>query len=103
MLSSLRKFSKDGVAKQRLKIMKFYDEYGEKAVREAFGADRKVISRWRKRLTKSGGKLESLIPYSTKPKQVRGVSYHQKVVDFIRELPGDSTHDRARKTGNVTC
>ena len=85
MLSSLKTFSKDRVAKQRLKIMRFYDEYGEKAAIEAFGADRKVVSRWRKRLAESGGRLESLIPYSTKPKQIRRVSYDQKIVDFIRE------------------
>jgi len=44
MLSSLRKFSRDEVVQQRMRIMEFYDRYGEQATREAFGADRKVIS-----------------------------------------------------------
>lgn len=57
MLSSLRKFAKDEVAGQRLRIMEFYDKYGEQATKEAFGADRKVISRWRQRLNRQGGAL----------------------------------------------
>jgi len=36
MLSSLRKFGTDEVAQQRLRIMEFYDKYGEQATEEAF-------------------------------------------------------------------
>ena len=71
MLSSLRNFSKDEVAQQRHRIMEFYDKYGEQATREAFGADRKVISRWRKKLRQNGGALEVLVPESTRPKRGR--------------------------------
>ncbi len=48
--------------------MSFYDNYGEKATKEAFWADRKLIHVWKKRLN---GHLEALIPYSTKPTRVR--------------------------------
>jgi len=44
MLSSLRRYSQSEVAQQRMKIIKFYQQYGEEATKEAFGADRKVIS-----------------------------------------------------------
>lgn len=44
------------------KIKGFYNTHGEIATKEAFGVDRKVISRWKKRLTGSGGKLVSLVP-----------------------------------------
>lgn len=67
MLSSLRKFDESEVAQQRLEIINFYEKYGEGATKEAFGADRKVISRWKKRLKESGGKLMALIPFSTRP------------------------------------
>lgn len=50
MLYSLRNFDQSEVAQQRVKIINFYHRYGEKATKEAFGADRKVISRWRQRL-----------------------------------------------------
>lgn len=55
MLYSLRKFNRSEATQQRMKMIKFYEQYGEKATKEAFGADRKVISRWRKRLKESGG------------------------------------------------
>ena len=85
MLSSLRKFSQSEIAQQRMKIIKVYEQYGEKATIEAFGADRKVISRWRLRMKKNAGRLESLVPYSTKPKHFRTVKYDAKIVKFIRE------------------
>ena len=83
------------IAQKRMDIITFYDEFGENATIKAFGADRKVVSRWRKRLTENKGKLESLIPYSTKPKTVRRVSYAQKIVDFIRKYRED--HPRTGK------
>jgi hypothetical protein len=42
MVASLRRFSKDEVAQQRLKIIKFYEKYKEQATKEAFGVDRKL-------------------------------------------------------------
>lgn len=84
MLESLRRFSSDEVATQRVKIIGFYDTHGESATKEAFGADRKVISRWKKRLAISGGKLASLIPYSTKPINVRVPQTSSEIIDFIR-------------------
>ncbi len=86
MLFSLRKFSDSEVAQQRMKIIKFYEQYGEKATKQAFGADRKVISRWKKRLKEAGGSLVSLIPYSTRPHRIRTSNVHQKIINFIKEL-----------------
>ena len=53
MLASLRKFDSSEVAKERMRIISFHQQYGERATKEAFGADRKTVSRWRKRLIKS--------------------------------------------------
>jgi len=86
MLASLRRFEGSEVAEQRMKIIKFYEQYGEKATKEAFGADRKVISRWRKRLKDGGGRLESLIPLSTRPHKVRRSNIPQQIIDFIKAL-----------------
>jgi hypothetical protein len=44
MLSGRRLFDASEVANQRMKIMRFYERYGEKAMMKAFGADRKVIA-----------------------------------------------------------
>jgi len=86
MLWSLRRFSRSEVVQQRMKIIKFYEEYGEKATKEAFGADRKVISRWRKRLKDSGGSLVALIPHSTRPHRVRRSNTPPEIVVFIKEM-----------------
>lgn len=86
MLYSLRTFSGSEVAKQRMKIIQFYETYGEEATKEAFGADRKVISRWRKKLKDHGGKLMALIPSSTRPKTVRRSEVAGEIIDFIKAL-----------------
>ncbi len=84
MLESLRRFDKSEVAKHRHKIIRFYEQYGEAATKEAFGADRKLIHVWIKKLTQSGGKLEALVPVSTKPYRVRTMSVDPRIVEFIR-------------------
>ena len=84
MIASLRRFDKDEVAQERMKIIKFYEDHGGLATKEAFGADRKVISRWKKRLNNSQGKLVSLIPFSTKPLNVRAPQTDSLIVDFIK-------------------
>jgi transposase InsO family protein len=84
MLHSLRKFEESEVAKQRMKILKFYEQFGERATKEAFGADRKLISRWRKRLAEGG--LKGLIPSSTRPNRVRSSPVPHQIVGFIKEL-----------------
>ena len=86
MLWSLRRFSGSEVAEQRMKIIKFYEAYGEKATKEAFGASSEVISRWRKRLKESGGSLSALIPHSTRPHRVSCSDGSPKIIDFIKEL-----------------
>lgn len=86
MLVSLRKFDKSEVAQQRMKIIKFYEKYGEKAAKEAFGADRKVISRWRKRLKENGGRLESLMPLSTRPHNLVKPRTPLGLIEFIQSL-----------------
>lgn len=84
MLSSLRIYEKSEVAQRRLTIIKFFKKYGEKATYEAFGADRKVISRWRQKLTKAKGCLSALVPKSTKPKQTRVSRVNPLIIEFIK-------------------
>ena len=86
MIESLRRFDKSEVAQQRLKIINFYKKYGEKATKEAFGVDRKVISRWSQRLKGSGGKIQSLVPISTKPDKFRTSQIDCRIIAKIKEL-----------------
>ncbi len=86
MNNGLRKFEGSEVAVQRMKIIRFYERYGEKATIEVFGTDRKVINRWRKRLKEMDGKLIALVPLSTRPKRVRKSTIPLEVIEFIRAL-----------------
>jgi transposase InsO family protein len=85
MLYSLRRFSRDEIAQERFKIIQFYDRFREQATKEAFGADRKVIHVWKKRLKEKDNKLMALIPYSTKPKRVRKMNTDLRIIEFIKE------------------
>jgi len=85
MLGSLRRFDESEIAKQRMKIIRFYEQYGDAATKEAFGADRKVIHVWRKRLRRSEGRIGALAPDSTRPRRVRRMQSDTRIVEFIRE------------------
>jgi transposase-like protein len=78
-------FDESEVAKQRHKILQFYKQYGETATKEAFGADRKVIHVWRKQLRRNDGRIEALIPKSTKPRRLRRMQSDQRIIEFVRE------------------
>src|SRR3989344_1255507 len=84
MIESIRRFSGSEIATQKLKIINFYASHGEVSTKEAFGVDRKVISRWKTRLNNSNGKLASLIPFSTKPINIRVPTTDMKIIDFIK-------------------
>jgi len=86
MFKSMKRFSKDDVAKERLKIVEFYREYGEKATIKAFLVNRKTIFVWNKRLKESRNSLASLIPTSTTPKTQRRMTTDPKIVSEIRKL-----------------
>lgn len=86
MLSSLRRFDQDEIAQQRLKIINFYQKYGEGATKEAFGVDRKLIYVWRRRMKNCHHQLTGLIPFTTRPKAVREMVTDPKIVEFIRKI-----------------
>lgn len=85
MLHSLRRFDRNEIAQQRLKIIEFYDQYGEKATKQAFGADRKLIYVWKKKMTNNGKTLQSLVPESTRPIRTRTMRTDQRIIDFLKE------------------
>jgi transposase InsO family protein len=82
MLHSLKYYEQSEVAGQRMRIIRFYDTYGERATKEAFGADRKLIHVWRKRLREAEGKLAALVPHSTRPRRTRQMQVEPRVVEF---------------------
>jgi transposase InsO family protein len=86
MLHSLRHYEESEVAGQRMRIIRFYETYGERAAKEAFGADRKLIHVWKKRLREAEGRLAALVPHSTRPQRTRQMQVEPRVVEFIRAM-----------------
>jgi transposase len=86
LISGLMRFDKGEIATQRMKIIKFYERYGERATVEVFGVGRKVINRWRKRLKENNGRVVALAPLSKRPKRVRKSIIPVEITEFIRSL-----------------
>jgi len=82
------------IIEKRLEIIKFFDEFGEKATLTAYRKSRSTIYLWKQNIRKVGGKLSALAPESTKPKRFREskVDYRisQFVEDYRNEHPGVS-------------
>jgi len=86
MAPHLRRFDSSEVAKERLKIIKFYELHGEKASVEAFGVNRKLIYVWRKRMKIRGNHISALVPLPTKPVNTRTMSLNPKVLEYLKHL-----------------
>lgn len=55
----------------RLKIIEFFEEFGDIATKKAFGKGRSVIYLWKQKINSSHGYLSSLKPESKAPKTLR--------------------------------
>jgi hypothetical protein len=70
-------------AKQRAKILAFWEQYGDQAVQDAFGISRPTLYRWQRAIREGAGKLEALNKQSTAPKRRRKRVIPDKVKDLI--------------------
>jgi hypothetical protein len=84
MAPHLRRFDASEVAKERLKIIKFYTSHGEVSTKEAFGIGRKTICVWKKRLKDKGP--GGLVPFKTIPVRKRTISIDPGTYEFIAKL-----------------
>ena len=73
------------VIEERLKIIKFFDEFGAKATKEAFNRGRSTIYLWKQNLRYSQGKLSALAPESKAPKNKRQKDWPKEIVGFIED------------------
>ena len=81
-----------GEAKERCRMLAFWEKYGLEATTEAFGVSRPTLFRWRRRLADGIGRLESLNKKSTAPKQRRKRVIPDTVKDFIMEERSFDAH-----------
>ena len=73
------------VIKHRLKIIEFFEEFGQEATNRAFDTGRSTIYLWKQNINKSGGYLSALKPISKAPKNVRKNSWDPLIVSFIEQ------------------
>jgi len=77
------------IIEHRIKVLKFYDQYGPEATKEAFSVSRSTVYLWKQKLKDGHGQLEALAPMSKAPKTRRRRSTSPVIADFIvtqREL-----------------
>jgi transposase-like protein len=70
-------------AKERCRILAFWEEYGDVATKKAFKVSRPTLFRWQKELRNGMGKLEFLNKKSTAPKNKRKRIVSDEVKNFI--------------------
>ena len=73
-------------AKQRTKILAFWEEYGTDATKKAFGVSRRSLFNWQAALAKGGGKLEVLNPVKRIPKNRRKRVWDTRILDELRRI-----------------
>ncbi len=70
-------------AKERCRILAFWEKYGDVATKEAFEVSRSTLFRWHKALKDNKGKLEALNKKNTSPKNKRKRIIPEAVTNFI--------------------
>ena len=78
-----------------IKVLKFYDCYGEAATKEAFSVSRSTVFLWKQKLRQGHGRLEALAPRSKAPHTRRRRVTPQLISSFI--VNERSVHPRLGK------
>lgn len=73
-------------AKERARILVFWDKHGLEATIEAFKVSRRTLYRWKEQLGQGNGQFESLNPKSCCPHQVRKRQWPEEVRAEIKRL-----------------
>ena len=81
---------------KRLEIIKFFDEFGQKATSKAFGKKRSTIYLWKQKLKKEDGKLSALAPENKAPKNRSKRKVTIGMVKFIKSYR--TSHPGSDKT-----
>jgi transposase InsO family protein len=99
-------FDRSEIAKLRLEVIEFYDRFGLEATLSAYKVSKATLYRWRKGFNDSQKRLTSLIPQSTRPKQLRQRFIHPQIVTFIKEMRltyGNLGKDKLKPLVNEFC
>lgn len=73
-------------AQHKLKVLKFWKQYGLSAVEEAFGVKKRTLYGWQAKLLKGNNNPESLNELSKRPKSARKRHWPEFVINQIKRL-----------------
>jgi transposase InsO family protein len=73
-------------AKKRVRILSFWEKYGDEATKDAYGVSRATLYRWQRTLKDGQGKLETLNGGSTAPIRRRKRTVSDAVINRIIAL-----------------
>lgn len=73
-------------AKERCRILAFWEKYGDLATTEAFGVSRRTLFRWQQALQQTGGQLEGLNALSKAPRNKRQRKINDTIIEEIIKL-----------------
>ncbi len=79
-------------AKQRVRILAFWERHGYAATEEAFTISRRTLYRWQRALKRGTGRLEALNPGKTAPKNRRRRTIDPLAESYIIRLRGEHPH-----------
>jgi transposase InsO family protein len=86
-------FDASEVAKFRFRCIQILEKQGFEGVKLAFPeVGRRSVFRWQAKYLKSGRKLTSLIPKSTKPHKLREMIVPAKILGFLKQLRQNYPH-----------
>jgi len=88
--------SQQQIIEERLKIIRFFDEYGADATRKAFNKSRSTVFLWKRKLKKANGSISALAPGDRTPVRKRRRIVHPFIEDYIIRYRAD--HPGSDKT-----
>jgi len=84
--ANLDGFEANDTAKFRFKVISHCYDFGWKAATAAFNVPKSTLFDWKRIYEKSGKKLNSLVPKSTKPKNIRLMQTSPSLVSCIKSI-----------------
>lgn len=89
LISNSLRFDLSDPAKFRLHVLDHYYKYGWKSAVNAFGVKKSTLYDWRKIFVGSRKQINSLVPKSTRPNNLRVMMVDPKYVEFIKSVRED--------------
>lgn len=86
LITNSLRFDPSDPAKFRLHVLDHYYKYGWRSTVDAFGVKKSTLYDWKKIFEKSKKNIVSLVPISTRPKNVRQMTINVELLDLIKSF-----------------